>query len=375
MGDSLITVVPSGRRLDPSLLEAEGGFLWWYLDLVDEQGDGLVLIWSFGLPFLPGYADAARRGCAPAAGARPSLNLSVYRQRALDFYLLREFDRERVAWHPDRDRWKFGETEIRRELDDDRVQLHVELDCAVTGCAEPITGEIHFEGARRKTSGEEEAAERGRLTHDWSPQSGPASARARLRQGGRGWDLSGRAYHDRNGGSRPLHDLGIDVWIWGRAPLPDRELIYYLLWGDGGRAPVCVGMTVDEDGTTDVIDDLDVVRRGRRRNLGGLTWWEELELSRGNTPWARVRHRTAVDSGPFYMRYLTEVSTSGAPPVVGIGELCEPDRVDLKRHRPLVRMRVDRAGDGNSMWLPLFSGPREGRLGRLVSNWLSGGRR
>lgn len=374
MHDSLITIAPPGRRLDERLLEAEGGFLWWYLDLVDEHGDGLVLIWSFGLPFLPGYADAARRGCAPVAGARPSLNLSMYRGGELDFYLLREFDRERVRWIPEEDRWRFGATDIRREMGDERVRVRVDLDCAVGGCAERISGAITFDGVRRNAS-DPESVEAEHSAHDWSPQTGPASARARLRQGARRWEFSGRGYHDRNGGADPLGELGVDVWIWGRAPLPGRELIYYILWGDRDQEPVCVGMTIDEDGATEVIDDLAVRRSGRRRNLGGLTWWEELALSRGGAQWVDVRHQRAVDSGPFYMRYLTEVSTGGPSKVVGIGELCQPDRVDLKRHRPLVRMRVDAAGDENSMWLPLFCGPKEGRLGRLVSTWLSGGRR
>ena len=63
----------------PEALTAPGGFVWWYLDLTDGAGNGVVLIWSFGLPFLPGYADAARKGQGQSPASRPSLNVAVYK--------------------------------------------------------------------------------------------------------------------------------------------------------------------------------------------------------------------------------------------------------------------------------------------------------
>ena len=52
-----VTPVPPGLA-DQALLDVPGGFLWCYLDLVDATGDGLVLVVSFGLPFLPGGSSA-----------------------------------------------------------------------------------------------------------------------------------------------------------------------------------------------------------------------------------------------------------------------------------------------------------------------------
>ena len=77
--------------------------------------------------------------------------------------------------------------------------------------------------------------------------------------------------------------------------------------------------------------------------------------------------RQVVDSGPFYMRFITRGSVDGGEEATGIGELIRPDRVDLGRHRPLVRMRVHDVREGdNSMWLPLFTGPKRGRIRRLM---------
>jgi hypothetical protein len=63
---------------------------------------------------------------------------------------------------------------------------------------------------------------------------------------------------------------------------------------------------------------------------------------------------------------LSEARTAAGELALGWSELCRPDRVDLAPHRPFVKMRVHRAAGPNSIWLPLFTGPRSGRVSRLV---------
>ena len=46
------------------------------------------------------------------------------------------------------------------------------------------------------------------------------------------------------------------------------------------------------------------------------------------------------------------------------------DRIDLGWQRPLVRMRVQRADGDNSIWLPLFTGPKTGRVQRLLRGFV-----
>ncbi len=366
MNSSLINLSPPDRPLDRALLEARGGFLWWYVDLVDQNGDGLVLIWSFGLPFLPGYASAARRGRARPAGQRPSLNISVYRGGELDFYLLQEYAPEAARWAGDGEVWQFGDSRIEASIEDGRMLLRAQLDCPVRGSAQRLQGHVEVDGVCRRPHITESALTNPH--HDWTPRLGPARGRAHLAHGDDTFVLSGRAYHDRNGGARPLHELGIDYWLWGRVPIDERELIYYLLWPTDAAEPVVMGLEIDADGHTEVLDDLDVELGAQRRNLGGLDWWEQITLSRAGSTWLQVSHAHVVDSGPFYMRYLTAARGRR-----GVGELVKPDRVDLDHHRPLVRMRVHHVDGRNSMWLPLFCGPRQGRVRRLLRSWLGGG--
>ena len=71
-------------------LQRPGGFAWWYLDLVDDNGYGLVLIWAWGLPFLPGLARDARRGQPSLPRERPAISFALYEGGRCTCYLLQE---------------------------------------------------------------------------------------------------------------------------------------------------------------------------------------------------------------------------------------------------------------------------------------------
>ncbi len=92
------------------VIDAPGGFAWWYVDAFDADENGMVVIWSFGLPFLPGYLHANRRGRPQTPRSRPSLNVVTYRNGKPDFYLLQEYPADRCGWtrEGEREVWTFG---------------------------------------------------------------------------------------------------------------------------------------------------------------------------------------------------------------------------------------------------------------------------
>lgn len=369
----MIEIGSTSRETDLALLRAPGGFAWWYADLVTPDGDGLVLIWSYGLPFLPGYADASRRGAPQLPAERPSVNLVAYSGGVPTVYLLQEYPGD-AAPRPDPPGvQRIGGCRFARSVAEGRCTLDAEIDCPVPGTDARLTGHVRVRGVARApdAAGSRSAGS----THLWTPMTGPAEGDAVLRVGGREVArVSGRAYHDRNGGSVPLHALGIGRWMWGRFPLEGREAVYYLLWPRGGGAPECLGVVVGGDGGTERVAGLEVELGPERRSYAGLRWPERIVLHARGRPWLEVRHRALADVGPFYLRLLSEGAVPGGERAVGWGELCVPDRVDLPVHRPFVRMRVHRVGAANSVWLPLFTGPRERRVGRLLRHALSGRR-
>ena len=70
-GGLLIELSSADCAPDPAVLHSPGGFTWFYVDLVDDQGGGATVIWSWGFPVLPGYAGAARAGRPSTPPRRP----------------------------------------------------------------------------------------------------------------------------------------------------------------------------------------------------------------------------------------------------------------------------------------------------------------
>ena len=355
--------------VDPALLQQPGAFAWWYLDLVDEHGDGLVLIWSWGLPFLPGLAGAARRGTPQSPGDRPSLNVAVYQGGQARFYLLQELDPQEARWDVEADRWTFGDTRIRLERGEDGERdLHIALDCPVPGLQDRLSGTVEVRGRERIHEGEPHGDPR----HAWTPLMTACRGTAQLRCGSWSATLDGRAYHDRNSGIQPMHTLGIDRWWWGRLAFPDRELIYYHLVPEALDAPAqTLVVEVHSSGRTRVVEDGRVEIQATRRSLYSLAWTTRLRFWDPDGEEVQVRMQAGVDDSPFYQRLLIEAECAGEQ-ARGVAELVVPDAIDPDWMRWLVEMRVHHTAGGNSFWLPLFSGPRAGRPGRVLGQLLPG---
>ena len=359
----MISVGSAADRLDRGLLLSRGGFAWWYLDVLDEEGSGVVIIAAFGLPFLPGYASSARAGAAPTAGERPSLNIAVYERGEPVFYLLQEHDPADCRWEDDGEGAQIGRSHLRSVERDGVRSVEVVLDVDVPHLAGRLTGTVRVEGpALRNLSPESNGV------HLWTPLTTACTGSVDVRLGSEGLlRVEGRGYHDRNGCSVPLHELGIDHWIWGRTPLPEGELIHYLLWPSDPSQPVrALLIEVALDGTVQQHDGLEVELHGQTRGWFGMPWWREVVVRDAGQERLRLRHAAVVDDGFFYLRFATELHTPQGV-ARGVGEAVRPDRVDLGWQRPLVRMAVHHTAGANSMWLPLFAGPAAGRWGRLFS--------
>ncbi|MBA2663568.1 MAG: hypothetical protein H0U74_14865 [Bradymonadaceae bacterium] len=381
----MIEVSAPGSGLSPALLNSAGGFAWWYLDLVDAQGNGLVIIWSFGLPFLPGYAASARRGQAQTPGSRPSLNVATYCQGKADYYLLQEFDIEDVSWTTGDhgDNWRFGPSTLASEERDGerRVRLELHLDVpghgGLTEIALEACGPARSDANWPATDAPASLRQHDPLPdHDWTPLLAASLGRAMIRNREGTRRLEGRVYHDRNGGQRAMHDLGIDIWVWGRIALPNSELIYYVLdaKGSGAARSEAIFLEIGADGSTTHHRDYQLVRAKGRRNLGGLRWWPTMHVLQRGQLLFELDHSDVVDSGPFYMRsVLRALGADGQPVGRGISEVCDPDRIDLAIHRPLVRMRVHHQSGDHSLWTPLFCGTRGGRVRRMLQSLLARG--
>lgn len=333
-------------------LAEPGAFAWWYLDLLGEDGAGLVLIWSFGLPFLPDGDPGA-----PAA-QRPSLNLALYQGGRQISYLLQAC----AGAQRGPSAWTFGDTQI--ELlprPGGGLALDVALDAEVPGSRHRLQGHLRVEGRPSQAP-----AQRAQGAHAWSPVLAAARGRAELRYAGRPLlTLAGPAYVDCNASLVPLQELGIARWHWGHVPWDGGDLVYYLLQPDAAGPAQQLLLLIDPDGRVRPQAAAAITVDGARRGRYGLRWPHGLRLRAGSLR-VDVRYRALVEDGPFYQRFFTQARCldTGAQRA-GIAELVAPGRIDIPWQRPFVRMRCHRLGLANSLWLPLFNGPRQDRIGRL----------
>jgi len=363
----LIELSSAASAPDPTVLRSPGGFTWFYVDLVDEAGRGATVIWSWGLPFLPGYARAARAGHPERPIDRPSVNIVVYGDGRERFYLLSELPPDQCSWGDDGRSWRLGDCSFTWTDTPDGAggtvrSLRGTLDLALpTGGR--ATGELLLTGGLRR---DEPARPDPECTHTWTPMMAASRGGLRLNTPNGEFLLDGRGYHDRNSAARPLHDLGIQSWWWGRVALPGRDLIFYRLTPSAsGAAPRDLVVELAADGSCRAREDAGLQVGGLRRSPWGLRWPATAVFDDPDGRPVRVEVTSLLDNGPFYQRYQLR-GRCGHEEGYGIGEHLVPDRVDTDLLRPLVRMRVHRTAGPNSMWLPLFSGDSDGRWSRLL---------
>jgi len=379
----MIEIGPSQEPLPAELLHRNGGFLWWYIDLIDESGSGAVCIWSYGLPFSPGLASQTRDGSAIPPVERPGWNLVIYRDHKPIFYTLQEPSPEACTWDRDGQIWTMGDTTFRRTIKDGRVEVNIDFDCQLTGLPHRLTGNLSLNGPLRIGAHEKEDSpsnpienlDRNDVTHTWEPISlGAAHAELHVQTGDWEARVAGRAYHDRNAAWEPLHEQDIKQWTWGRFAFDDREVVLYLLESDSpsaieyGNTESGYWMEVDATGQWihKHIRSVDYI--GPKNSLYGPTWYDTMVITTYDGTTAHVKQAAPIDNGPFYLRHFATAEI-GHETANGISELVIPARVDMAIHRPLVKMRID--NDKPSMWLPLFQGPSTGRVSRLFKHWFS----
>ncbi len=349
----MLSIGAPEQALCADAIEAPGGFAWWYADLVDGAGNGLVLIWAFGLPFLPGRESRARRGEGRPGRSRPSLAISVYEAGRPSFYLLQEYDEDDADVDFDTGRCRLGNSRFWSREEGGRRRVDVSLDLPVPASAR-LTGSLSIEGAPLQVP----RAEVGAGWHVWAPLTTATDGRARFLLGDDVLvDLQGRAYHDANGSVRPLSGLGIHEWAWGREAADGHEEVHYVLWPEGGGAPEAHLMRMHGDGRVE-IEPAVVLSAPRRYGWWGLPWHRSLHLRGLHTGRERVvRPGAVVDDGPFYLRSLLGTGT---------GEWVRPARVDLWWMRPFVAMCVHRPSGPNPWLLPFFTGRLRDRFQRLL---------
>jgi len=347
--------------LNSQQLAAPASFKWIYMDLMDRDGNGLVAVYSSGLPFLAGSRSQY------AHSLRPSLHLAAYPANGGQHYLLQEFPPNETEFDWPSGRARLGRSQFQTRTESGHVELEAELDIDLPG-QDYWRGHLRLRGPEFKceeplplASPKSEAPR-----HLWRPLSIHASGEVELRSRKGRFSLRGSAYLDSNFSAIPLHEQGISRWDWGRVAFSKHTLVYYWLrTSDHAKEKVYL-LWVDEQGHAQRLE-----ARVRASSLSlssyGVATRRELEFATEAGSFV-VRLERRVEHSPFYERYCLTATVPSGEHGTGLGEVVLPERVDRPWMRPFVRMRTHRIGGPNSMWLPLFSGASGRPLGRFLSS-------
>ncbi|MEM9501075.1 MAG: carotenoid 1,2-hydratase, partial [Pseudomonadota bacterium] len=289
-----------------------GGYTWWYVDAISEDGQhGLTIIAFLGSVFSPYYkrsgrVDPLNHACLNVAMYGPHRRwVMTERPRAT---LAR--DKANLQIGPSHVEWTGDALEITIEERDKRLFNPVRR---------PVRGKVRvIPEALNPTSFALDPAE----NHIWHCMAPRARVEVEMDEPGVSW--SGSGYFDHNRGSEPLEE-GFRVWHWSRAHMSSGAVVCYE--GERGDGSLFASaIRFNANGIPDEIDLPSIAPLPRSR-------WRIERRTRSQIGVAEVR-RTWEDT-PFYTR--SELSSQ----LYGEDVCAVQESLDMRRFAsPLVQFML-----------------------------------
>lgn len=297
---------------------SNGGYVWWYLDAVSDDGKyGITLIAFIGSVFSPYYAWSGWKNpfdhCA--------INVALYR---LDGSGGRWAMTERRADQLERSAQHFavGPSSLHytgSELVADIFEICVPIPSRLKGRIRLIP-EV-------ETQASFDLDPNGR--HIWRPLAPRARVELTFDSPNLSW--SGDGYFDTNSGQEPL-ERAFAHWHWGRAHRGDDLRLFYDVINRSGPRRATY-LKVSHDGT------VSEAAPTPQRHLGGTFWGIDREAwSDGPEP-ARVIK--TLEDAPFYARSALESQLEGER-VLMMHETLNLDRLRMPIVRAMLPFRMPR---------------------------------
>jgi carotenoid 1,2-hydratase len=214
----------------PDFSEAipSGGYIWWYLDGMSDDGKhGITLIAFVGSVFSPYYRRALKRGAADPED-HVAINVALYGPQGR--WTMTERGKRQLSRGPDHFRVGPSSLAWSRLGQTGRGQLGVAIDERAAPIPFPVRGTVRL--IPQALTGQSFALDDAER-HHWRPIAPRCRIEVDFSQPSLRW--SGSGYLDSNRGERlPEHDF-VD-WDWSRAPHRDGTAILYdMRRREGGR--------------------------------------------------------------------------------------------------------------------------------------------
>ncbi len=210
-----------------------GGYLWWYLDGISDDGKyGITLIAFVGSVFSPYYRRALRRGVADPED-HVAINVALYGPGGR--WCMTERGTRQLS--RSKDHFRVGPSSLAWN---DQGTLGASIDERAAPLPFPMRGTIRL--IPQALTGASFALDEAAL-HHWRPIAPACRIEMNFTEPGLSW--SGSGYLDSNRGERlPEHDF-VD-WDWSRAPCRDGTAILYdMRRRSGGRKVLALNIAPD----------------------------------------------------------------------------------------------------------------------------------
>lgn len=324
-GDDVRT--PGGRdgdgapRFDQSV--RPGGYCWWYLDALSDDGQhGLTIIAFVGSVFSPYYAWArARRGTQVEPEDHVCINVALYGRAGHRWAMtergLPSLSRSAREFQVGPSRLTWNGTWF--ELTFDEVE-----------CPWPrrLRGAVRIHPSAF-TRFETRLDEQG--LHRWGPIAPCARVELQLADGSLRWQ--GPGYFDSNAGDEPIH-RPFRLWDWSRAVLKDgRTAVIYDVQPRQGPDRV-IAQLFHPDGRHEPLEPPP--RQALRRTAWGLS-----RSTRSEAAVQPARVLETLEDTPFYVRDVLSSRLLGQE-VVSVHETLHTDRLVSWPVRGMLPFRMPR---------------------------------
>lgn len=293
-----------------------GGYLWWYIDAVSDDGDYALTIISFiGSVFSPYYAWAGRRDPQNHC----SINVALYGKRGAR-WTMTERTSDAIACAPDM--FTVGPSSIGWDGD----TLVVSLD--EIGCPLPkrVRGTVRISPTALPAQA---FTLDPNSRHTWQPIAPHARIDVELSVPDLKW--SGTAYVDSNFGDESLEDGFVD-WTWSRAHRNDGcTVLYETAFRRGGFG--LFGLQTDATGTCTLIEPPPASALPK-------TLWGVARTAHSDAG-ASARVKATLEDTPFYTRSLVTARIHGED-VEAVHESLDLNRFSAGWVRMLLPFRMPR---------------------------------
>ena len=300
---------------------ASGGYLWWYVDALSDDGNyGLSIIAFVGSVFSPYYRSALKRGAADPENYC-SLNVALYGRNRR--WTMTERGRRSIS--RDAHNFTIGPSSLQWHGD------HLEIDICEIGVPIPfsVRGKVRVYPESLSTFCTA-LDDSGR--HRWGPLAPCARVEVDLEKPNQRW--KGHAYLDSNEGDEPISEP-FKEWDWSRATLADGStaVIYDVQKKQGDDR--LIGVRFAQDGT------IEEFVPPPRQDLE-LTGWRipRRMRSEGDAP---VQVIDMLEDTPFYERSVLKSRLFGQD-VISVHETLNVPRLVSPVVQRMLPFRMPRMG-------------------------------